>query len=157
MHKPRLWGRRYPGAAHPGGRARSGITLEWCILGSYRQRSEVTTIADAITPLDVGRVAPCPDCNSVPGRDCLDCHSTGQPHPTHLPTCGTRPGATSTAPTTTTGTACRFGFVATGGEPASTVGAAKCFPPVSTDVMPPSNLKRIFEPKSVVRVWSKHE
>jgi hypothetical protein len=132
------------------------MTLEWCILGSDRQRDEVATMADVITPLDMGRVAPSLDCNSVPGRDCLECYGNGQLHPTRLPPAG---------PTWSyidgtdgrDGTACRFSFAATDGEPMSTAGASKCFPLMSTDVMPSSNLKRIFEPESVVRVWTKHE
>jgi hypothetical protein len=54
------------------------MTLEWCILGNDRQRGEVTTMADIIIPPGKGRIVSCPDCNGVPGRDCLECHGNGR-------------------------------------------------------------------------------
>jgi hypothetical protein len=50
--------------------------------------SEVTAMAATITPPGKGRIVPCPDCNGIPGRDCLECHGEGYYIRRACPLCG---------------------------------------------------------------------
>lgn len=64
------------------------MTLRWCILGSDRQRGEVTTMADTITSPGKARLIPCPECEGIAGRDCLECHGAGWQLMRVCPLCG---------------------------------------------------------------------
>src|SRR5258708_8341261 len=50
--------------------------------------SEVTRTEAPTTPPGKGRIVPCPDCNGVPGRDCLECHGEGRYIRRVCPLCG---------------------------------------------------------------------
>jgi hypothetical protein len=45
-------------------------------------------MAATITPPGKGRIVPCPDCDGVPGRDCLECHGEGRYIRRACPLCG---------------------------------------------------------------------
>jgi hypothetical protein len=45
-------------------------------------------MAATITPPGKGRIIPCPDCNGIPGRDCLECRGEGRFIRRACPLCG---------------------------------------------------------------------
>ena len=50
--------------------------------------SEVTHMADPVTPPGKARITPCPECNGQPGRPCHECHGQGTLLQRACPLCG---------------------------------------------------------------------
>ena len=89
--------------------------------------SEVTTVAATITPPGNGRIVSCPDCNGIPGRDCLECRGEGRYVRRACPLCGDPSWDYVNGTDDRNGMACGSAAV-TGGPPTTPAGALRYCP-----------------------------